>query len=34
MIAIYEAMKDEPIEWPDLDDDYEPDDPLPPGGMP
>ena len=33
-IAIYEAMKDEPIEWPDLDDDYDPDDPLPPGGFP
>ena len=34
MIAILEAMKDEPIEWPDPDDDYEPDDPLPPGGIP
>lgn len=34
MIAIIETMKDEPIEWPDPDDDYEPDDPLPPGGMP
>lgn len=34
MIAIIETMKDEPIEWPNPDDDYEPDDPLPPGGMP